>query len=148
VGCLVGQWMVGCVDLLGWVCITGGRVVYGGPWFRCSVYGSYVGMGGGAFVGLVCLTSRSFSGLLFSAGVFCLQGSVMCAWLWRIWLYWSGFLLQYLPKSVHADFTYIAVHHVRNVIHTETAADLVAKALSAHCTYKYCVIITIAGSFC
>jgi len=32
------------------------------------------------FVGLACLTSsRSSSGLLFSAGVFCLQGSVMCA---------------------------------------------------------------------
>jgi len=46
-----------------------------------------LGWGGGGFGGLVCLTSRSFSGLLFSAGVFCLQGSVMCAWLWRIWLY-------------------------------------------------------------
>jgi len=34
------------------------------------------------FVGLVCLMSScSSSGLLFSAGIFCVQGSVMCAWL-------------------------------------------------------------------
>ena len=39
-----------------------------------------LGWGVRGFVGLACLTSsRSSSGLLFSAGVFCLQGSVMCA---------------------------------------------------------------------
>ena len=43
-----------------------------------------LGWGGGEWVCGVSLTScRSSSGLLFSAGVFCLQGSVMsaCAWL-------------------------------------------------------------------
>ena len=40
------------------------------------------GWGWGGFVGLVYLTSRSSSGLLFLAGVFCLQGSVMSACVW------------------------------------------------------------------
>jgi len=62
------------VDLLGWVGIGGGGGSLWGSWYRCSVYGSHVGLGGGGvrgFVGLVCLTSsRSSSGLLFSAGFF------------------------------------------------------------------------------
>jgi hypothetical protein len=34
------------VDLLGWVCIGGGGgVVYGGPLYRCSIYGFHVGLG-------------------------------------------------------------------------------------------------------
>jgi len=54
------------ISLVGYV--LGGGVVYGGPWYGCNVYGSHVGLGGGGFVGLVCLnSSRSSSGLLFSA---------------------------------------------------------------------------------
>jgi len=44
------------VDLLRWVC-NGGR----GAWYRCSVYGSHVGLGGGAGLGSVYLTFRSSS---------------------------------------------------------------------------------------
>jgi len=37
-----------------WCVLGGWGVVYGGPWYRCSVYGSHVGFEGvSGFVGLV-----------------------------------------------------------------------------------------------
>jgi len=58
------------ISLVGYVLEGVGGVVYGRPCIRCSVYGSHVGLGGGVCEVSFLTSSRSSSGLLFSAGVF------------------------------------------------------------------------------
>ena len=74
-----------------WISLVGYILRGGSLWGGCDirVVSMVLALGWwemGGFVGLVCFTfSLSPSGLLFSAGVFCLHGSVTSAWLWQIW---------------------------------------------------------------
>jgi len=66
-----------------WISLVGyvlGGIVYEGPWYRCSVYGSHVGLRGVWVVGLVFwLLLIPPRGYCSRRGVFCLQGSVVSA---------------------------------------------------------------------
>jgi len=97
-------------SLVGW--ILGGGGVYGGSWYRCSVYGSQVGLGGVCgFVGLVCLTSyHSSSELLFSVGVFFASRVPLraCAWL-------LAHLVSYAIRS-HPMFLQCNFHQQQTVM--------------------------------
>jgi len=86
VRCVVGQWIVGWgVGLLGWVVIRG--VVYGGPWYRCSVYGCHFELGGGVRGFFrVSLTSSPFSGYCSRRG-FCLHFPLCAYGLVRLVFY-------------------------------------------------------------